>query len=140
MAARIRMDGLAAFRAELKNLPTDLAAEAAPIVESFANLARNEIRSGYPVGPTGNLRDRVQVSSSMRSGKAAAIVRSLAPHSALFEKGTVQRHTKRGWNRGRMPVAPEPQRMIVKVIRIRRRMVEALIALVRRSGFEVPSV
>jgi hypothetical protein len=47
------------------------------------------------------------------------------------------RRTKKGYERGIMPVAVESEQAIPKFIRARRRMTTALIALVRKAGFEV---
>lgn len=138
MATRVRLEGLTELRNALRRLPTDLAEEAATIVEAHANLARTEIQAGYPTGPTGNLKRRVTVTHNAgRRVSAVAVVKSAAPHAWIFEHGTRRRVTERGRNRGRMPEATDAQQMIPKVIRIRRRMVTALIALVRRAGFEV---
>jgi hypothetical protein len=137
------MEGLAELREQLRRLPEDLATEAGDIVIAHAEGARREVVSGYPTGPgskqfpAGTLKARVAVERNRSKVSTAAIVRSRAPHAIIFERGTVQRRTDKGWNRGRMPKAREAQAMIPKVIRWRRQMVEALIELVRRAGFEV---
>jgi hypothetical protein len=64
-------------------------------------------------------------------------VKSRAKHAHIFERGTGERQTSKGANRGRMPAAPEGERMIPIVIKHRRIMFEKLKALVRSAGFKV---
>lgn len=138
MATRLVMEGLSEFRAQLRQLPEDLTQEAAQIITAHAEQARADVSNGYPMGPTGNLKRRVTVIHNVgRRFFAQALVKSAAPHAWIFENGTASRRTRSGANRGAMPLPPESERMIPKVVRIRRRMVEALIELVRRAGFEV---
>ncbi len=136
--SRLELQGLAEFRAALRALPKDLADEAGAIVLAHADDAKRQIQTAYPEGPTGNLRVGVRVDRSQSSAFAAtAIVRSRARHASLFEFGTQARQTRAGKNTGAMPKAPAGQAMLPIVIRVRRRMVEQLIALVRRAGFQV---
>lgn len=138
MSSTLKFNGLDELRAALRQLPEDMAQEAKGIVLGYADQAKDEIVSGYPLGPTGNLRNRVIVTG--REGNkfgAVAIVKSAAPHASIFEKGTKVRHTSRGWNRGAMPQPDESQRMIPKVIRLRQKMTADLVALVQRAGFTV---
>lgn len=134
----LQFAGLDAFRAALRALPEDLAHEGATIVEANATEAARKTQQGYPQGPTGNLKRRVSVESNGggRFG-VVATVRSRAPHASMFERGTRQRQTRTGANRGAMPQASEAQRMIPVVIRRRKIMFEALKNLVRRAGFVV---
>jgi hypothetical protein len=149
---QLQMDGLDELRDALQKLPEDLANEAADIVLAHADRAQQEITAGYPIRssnlhptprrkskwfPPGNLHARVVTLKNRSLISTAAIVQSRAPHAWLFENGSATRRTDRGSNRGKMPAAPMSQRMIPKVIRIRARMVAALIALVERAGFEV---
>lgn len=139
MPVRLQFDGMNEFREALRQLPEELTQEASVIVEAHAELARSAISVGYPLGPTGNLKNRVvTIHNAGRRFITKAIVKSQAPHASIFENGTKRRQTAKGANRGVMPRAPESQRMIPKVIRIRRRLMTQLIALVRRAGFEVP--
>lgn len=137
MASRVQLQGLQELRTALRNLPADLADEAAAIVEAHAEDAARNIQAAYPEGPTGNLKRGVTREINRSRFGSAAIVRSRAKHAHLFEKGTAQRRTKTGANRGAMPQAPESERFIPKAIRARARMVTALKDLVRRAGFEV---
>lgn len=137
MSVTLQMNGLTELYRDLRRLPTDLADEAGTIVIAHAELAERQIETGYPEGPTGNLRRGVTTEKNRSKFGSSAIVRSRAKHAFIFEKGTVGRRTSKGYNRGRMPEANVAQQMIPKVIRARRRMVEALKDLVRRAGFEV---
>jgi len=68
-----------------------------------ANRAALIIASQYPVGKTGNLRRGVRVKDEAPFGDTVkVIVRTLAPHSHLYEKGTKERRTAQGWRRGRL--------------------------------------
>jgi hypothetical protein len=131
---RVVLNGMDELRAQLRALPEDLATEAQEIVVANANAAANDIRSGYPHGPTGNLRSHVTVAQTRSRVTTTAKVSSRAPHANIFERGTANRVTNKGWNRGRMPQPPASERMIPKVARQRRIMVEALKALVLRHG------
>lgn len=134
---RLELQGLTELRTALRQLPAELVQEASAIVLAHAEQAQRDIRDGYPTGPTGNLKRGVTVIRTTSRVTTAAIVRSRAPHAYIYEHGTTTRRTDRGANRGRMPEAPVERRMIPKVIRLRRRMVDQLIALVRRAGFTV---
>lgn len=137
MSVRLEFDGMAELRAALKAMPSELTHEASAIVVSHAEEAERLVESAYPQGPTGRLRRGVRTQRNLSRTIASAIVKSTAPHSHLFERGTGARRTRKGWNRGRMPVAPESQRMVPIAIRVRRRMVNQLIAMVERAGFTV---
>jgi hypothetical protein len=133
------LEGLTELRTALRNLPADLTQEAGAIVLAHAEEAKGLMQRAYPEGPTGNLRRGVVVDrgAARTVYGAKAIVRSRAAHAHLFEYGTKARETKKGWKRGRMPVGPESQRFVPIAIKVRARMVRALIELVRRAGFQV---
>lgn len=139
MSVKVTWTGLTEFKQALRNLPEDLATEAEDIVVRHAEQAGQETEAGYPTGPTGNLKRGVSVTKDTSRQKLAVVatVKSRARHAHIFEKGTGPRVTRTGASRGRMPAAPEAQQMIPKVQRARRRMIDALVALVRRAGFEV---
>ncbi len=137
MSTKVTIEGLTEFRAALRALPADLAAEGAQIVVAHATEAKREIAVGYPTGPTGNLKRGVTLDVETNQFGTIARVRSHAKHAHLYEDGTGPRRTRSGANRGRMPSAPEANRMIPKVIRIRARMRQALIELVKKAGFQV---
>lgn len=137
MPARFHMEGLDEFRVELRKIPAGLVADAAAVVFAHAEDAQRQIAAGYPQGPTGNLKRGVVVERQKGNLRVFARVRSRAPHAHLFEKGTRVRTTREGWNRGRMPPAPEAARMVPKVVRLRRRMELVLMGLLERYGFLV---
>ncbi len=137
MSAKVTIDGLTEFRAALRALPAELAQEGETIVVSHATEAKREVTSGYPKGPTGNLQRGVTLTVEKSHFGTTAIVKSHARHAHLYEDGTKLRRTRSGANRGQMPRAPEANRMIPKVIRIRARMRQALIELVKKAGFTV---
>lgn len=133
----LKFAGMDAFRQALRQLPEDLAQEAAVIVQAQATEAKAQIQRAYPEGPTGNLRRGVTVEHNISKASAGSLVKSRAKHSHLFERGTTMRRTGSGANRGRMPEAPDNQKMVPIVVRRRRAMVSALIDLVRKAGFQV---
>lgn len=137
MATTLRMDGLKEFYGYLRQLPDELKGEADAIVRLQAEDAKRSIQQGYPEGPTGNLKARVSVEHNSSKWGTNAIVRSRAPHAWMFENGTRERKTSRGFNRGRMPKADEAEAFIPKAIRYRRRMIEALKTVLVKAGFEV---
>jgi hypothetical protein len=152
VSVTVKWDGLAEFKAALRNLPEELTHDAGAIVYAHAEEAGRLVGGAYPVRktnlrpgpnrktpfyPPGNLKRGVRTTTQTSRFGAAGVVRSSAPHSHLFERGTRTRQTNAGANRGSMPAAPESQQMIPIVIRVRRRMVMQLIALVQKAGFKV---
>lgn len=137
MPASLVITGMTEFRNALRHIPDELASEAVDIVTATAEGAAQEIRAAYPEGPTGNLKRRVKVERAESRFGAAAIVRSQARHAHLYEWGTKRRQNRHGANRGQMPKAQAGTAMIPIAQRARSRMLRALVALVRRAGFEV---
>lgn len=137
MSARVELLNIASFRDALRRLPEELQQEADVVVEAHAMEAARAVQQGYPEGPTGNLKRGVTTEINRSKFYAAGIVKSRAKHAFIFEKGTQRRQTAKGYNRGAMPEASEPERAIPKFIRIRARMTRALVDVVRRAGFEV---
>lgn len=137
MSARVRIEGLDELRDALRRLPQDLTQEAHAIVIAQAEAAQREVVNGYPDGPTGNLKRRVTLEVNTSQFSAGARVRSRAPHASIFEKGTKARRTRQGRNRGRMPEASDAARMVPKAIQHRRRMYQALSAMLERYGLTV---
>jgi len=133
---RLKFDGLAEFRAALRQLPAELAGEASHDVESAANSAAVAIRVGYGAHRrTGTLQESVVV-EHLSAGPfgAGSMVKVTAPHAHLFENGTQARHTSIGANRGSMPPGHV---FIPAVVRARRAMYERLKALLVRNGLMV---
>ena len=133
----MRFEGFAEFEAELRALPTDLAAEAGEIVENAAEEAYAAIKVGYPK-VTGNLADGLEVEHQTTAFGAVSIVRNRAKHAFIYENGTQARHyfTDAGVRKdvGRML----PGHVFVPIaIRKRREMREKLIALVQGKGLRV---
>lgn len=70
-----------------------------------ANQIASVVADQYPY-KTGNLRSHVSVADESVGDTVTLRVRTLARHSHLVEKGTTQRRTRQGWNRGTMPAQP----------------------------------
>lgn len=101
---RLTWDGLEELRAELRQLPADLAREAGYIVQAEANGAAVAIRTAYGQHRrSGQLQDGVTVEHAASPFGARSIVRSTAPEARVFEVGSQARHTSLGANRGSMP-------------------------------------
>lgn len=142
MSARIVWTGLDELRAELRNLPADLADEASAIVVDAAEGAKTEIVAAYERHRrTGNLAAHVKVEKrDIGPYGAGVVVKSTARHAFLFEVGTQARHTSTGANRGISPAGggkPPGQIFVPIAIRRRRSMYERLKALLVRHGAEV---
>ena len=137
MSVALKLEGLTDLRASLQALPDKLEAQANDEVKRTMYEAAVALKASYPQGDTGNLRAGVQTRFRInRRGFATGTVRSLSPHSHLWEFGTVNRKTQKGWNRGRM-VAQYNRGLVGIAERERREMFAALVALVRNTGFEV---
>lgn len=107
MPVSFRIDGLTELADQLKRLPHELQAEARAITLRRANAAAERMRAAYP-DRTGDgkksLRNRLKVTTEESSFSASAIVKNTSPLAAIFEFGTMARHTALGANRGSMPV------------------------------------
>jgi hypothetical protein len=147
MPVQVQLIGYDEFLKYLRDLPEHLVAEATAIVTLAAQRGADDVRSNYPTGPgsrkfpPGVLKSRVTVSTETSRGGAFARVSSRAPHAWIFEHGTGNRRTDKGWPRGRMGTPSErgrpEQAMIPHVIRARARMWQDLVAMVERQGFTV---
>ncbi len=123
------IEGLDDLREALRNLPSDLAAEASAIVVAAAEGAKSDMH--YP----GELGNHVSVSTVNEGAYGAgAVVRNASKLAYIFENGTQARHTSIGANRGAMPPGHV---FIPAVIRRRARMWGALKALLERHGLTV---
>jgi len=136
MSVELTWIGLEELKKALLDLPADLSARAAGIVEESAEAAAAEIRDAYPEGDTGNLRRGVKVGTKGGRGEFTVrrVVRSTAPHATLFETGTQTRQTALGYNRGFMPGA---NIFVPVVVRRRRAMQEDLVWIVEQAGLDV---
>ena len=138
MSASIAWSGLTEFRAALRAVPADLSDQAGAIVDRHARNAASGIRGEYQQHRvTGRLAGRVTVNIARTGLAPLSVVRSAAPHAALFEFGTQLRRTKSGANRGSAP--PHPT-VIPIAQRERRAMNQDLIGLVKAAGFDVSGV
>lgn len=137
MSTRLIFEGMDAFRRQLRQLPAELRDEAQELVNGAATRTAARVESAYPV-KTGTLKRRVTMSKDPPGPfSAGAVVRSGAPHAAIYEFGTALRQTRSGANRGRMPTADPSRRLIPIARQERARLWEALRALVRKAGFQV---
>ena len=125
--------GMADLIRGLGRLGEHVQVEAAAIVRSSAQIMATRVRGRY-TRRTGVLQDRVITEEMGRGQSAASLrwkVRSKAPHSHLYEEGTVERFVaSTGARRGRMPARPT---FVPEAVRTRERMREELIALVARQ-------
>jgi hypothetical protein len=96
----------------LNRASDDVKREVSTIVDATAHAVVSRVQSRYPVGPTGNLRSRVFVTSprafaTTSTGQTipARRVRATAPHVHIWQEGTRERvdATRGNARRGRMP-------------------------------------
>jgi hypothetical protein len=133
MPATLRIDFLDEALDALAALPVTLRDHAISIVRESADAAEATIRARYPV-VTGHLRAGLrQVTSKPRAAIQVQLIND-APHAMLYEYGTVFRHTKLGYARGRMPAAKV---FLPEVWRARRAMLADLIHMVEAEGLTV---
>lgn len=137
MTAQFTFDGLDEVRAALKSAPEALRRELVPEVNALVESLASEVTSAYPIGPTGNLRKGVRLTRvADAAGLLVGRVATTAPHSRIYEGGTVPRQNKRRANRGVMPAA---NIFIPAAIRHRARLEEVArraLAAFRIPGFE----
>jgi hypothetical protein len=136
VSVRVLLQGNNELRNALKQLPADLNRQARDIVHGAATATAATLRSVYPRGATGALRDGVTVTTSDSVTTTTATVRSRAKEAAWWEYGTQVRRTAAGFNRGAMPAATG-HGLISIAARERRQMTAQLVELVRAAGFEV---
>jgi len=135
-ALSFEFEGLDELRAELKQLPADLATEANDDVVKAANDTAAQLKAAYPGGPSGNLRRGVKVTTSVTPTGTVATVISAAPEAHLWEFGTQIRHTQKGFNRGAAPA--HYNEGLVGIAEQHRRVLDGqLFDLLVRAGFEV---
>jgi hypothetical protein len=137
MPVRLRIDGMAEFKAALRALPTELRDAAQDVVQAHADAADGAIRAAYPRGATGHLQAGLSEARETSAFGTRVRLKNTAKHAWIFENGTELRHTNLGANRGRMPAGKV---FIPIVIRERRAMVEDLVAIVERAGLKVHGV
>ena len=90
----------------------DVKREVGVLIDRAANMMVGILHQRYPVGPTGNLRGRVFVTSpraysTTSTGQAlrARLVKASAPHVHIWQEGTRERFdaTRGNARRGKMP-------------------------------------
>lgn len=103
---RFVWSGLEELKAQLRALPEELAEEGGQIVEARANRAVATIGSGYP-SRSGDLKAKLRVEHTRSRFGARSVIRNTSKHALPFDIGSqVNRVTRRGVNRGRMPAKP----------------------------------
>lgn len=136
----MKWNGLDEFYDQLRTMPAEMTGEAAHITEGVANAAALEIRSAYPVGPTGNLRDQVYVTHWERGHQfsVGAIVKSAAPHAWLYENGSAARHyyTKATGTKHETGAMSAHHTFVRTMMDHRRRYYGLLADLLKRHGIE----
>jgi hypothetical protein len=101
----VRWSGLTAYLRELGAYPDTLTHDAQIIADQTAMQAADEIRVAYPVR-SGQLRDSLTTQlGRQRAQRASAAIINTAPYAAVFETGSMARHTSTGADRGPMPAA-----------------------------------
>ena len=132
---RFEWSGLAELQADLRTLPVDLTADASPIVDNAAELAKAEIIQRYPRRTGKNLRAKVTSKPLIRGAYAVGVqVVNSSKLAWIFENGSQARHTTLGANRGSMP----PGHVFIPAItRHRRTMYGLLKDLLVRHGLAV---
>jgi hypothetical protein len=132
MSASLVIEGLAELLEEMRRLPTDLVAEATPVVLAAGNRALDSMH--YPER-TGKLArgNTLEVTDGGPFG-VSVLVKNTAKHAWVFENGSQARHTELGANRGSMP----PGHVFVPAMeRSRRQMYADLGAVVASHGLTV---
>ena len=106
-SATFRFSGGEQFVLDLHRWRDRLRGEVHQAATIEANAVASAVQSQYPYERTGKLRTGVRVKDESPTGDVVLLrVRTLAPHSHLYEKGTRMRRTSRGWSRGTMPAHP----------------------------------
>jgi len=129
MPVKLKIDGLEAMKAALRQLPEDLRDESRAIVGRHLDDAESTIRASYAAHRrSGNLEKGLQSNTKESRFGVTSVLRNRAYHAYLFEVGT---ELPRAGGTGRMPAA---KIFIPTVMRARRAMMADLIALVERHG------
>lgn len=110
MKVDLDLGGFDEMRRLLAELPQASQARVVrPSMRAAARIIANRTRDATPIGPTGNLRAAAgYVKQSRDPGPYGVAYRigyraKLGPHALLVDKGTAQRKTRSGANRGRGP-------------------------------------
>lgn len=127
MSVQLKLDGVDALRRALADLPEVMTRqEWTPLLKDAAEALKSDLQAQYPK-VTGTLANRVVVEDGRNP--LTMKVRSKAPHAHIYEFGTIRRFTReKGAFRGVMPAQPT---FIPSAIRIRERMVRAVLETLR---------
>jgi hypothetical protein len=126
-----------AFLEELNRIMPELQATSRPIIDRLVTKTATELKAVYPAGKTHQLRDGVQTESAkLTAGGVIGQVHSWSKYAHMWEFGTQDRHTSKGWERGRSP-SHRQEGMITISSRNRRQMVIELREVVRAYGFDI---
>jgi hypothetical protein len=138
---QLRINGIEELRKALLELPKQLVAESAAIVQAQGAEAMRQIEAAYPKR-SGNLADGLRLEIRRDAASAGASVKNIArfrrgPWAAgawIFEKGSGPRQWASGKKTGKMPAG----HVFIPIAMQRRRiMTAALVDLVERAGLHV---
>lgn len=108
----IKLEGQEEFRVRISNYDRETMLDLEKIVKRNSTRIVKHAKKGAPFH-TGNLRDSIRTKDvsknldlSYRLAKTIAARKIKGPHRHLVELGTVERITKSGASRGRMPANP----------------------------------
>ena len=127
----VAWQNLQEFRVALEAVPRTLHEAARIIIDGATDDTAAALSRNYPLGETGNLRGGIRVHKSATERVILNEVASTAPHAHLWEYGTVNRVTRKGWNRGRVKPARDRGLETLRSLaqRYRRRMLIELALL-----------
>jgi hypothetical protein len=137
MSASVRWEGLDELRAQLRNLPAELTAEASHIVQGTANAAIVDMRAEYPAG---ELRDKLYQSTVGRGVYGVGIlIKNSSGWAWHWDHGTALRHrSKSGGSTGAEWGGKTPPHTFARNMAQKRRlMYDQLKALLERTGLRV---
>ena len=134
---RVVWEGLKEYMDALQLMPAECAGESGKAIEGEMNQFALQYRTQLPTGPTGNLKQGVQVIALEYKGKLTpgAGVKNAAFHAHLWEFGTKKRVLKgrrmypAGTNRGTMP---KGNLFVPMVVRTRRTITGLIHAIIDR--------
>lgn len=135
---RVVWNGLAEYKAELKQLPTELTGEAAKVIEGEVKGAYVAISGVYGRHRhTGTLQKRLKIAPLKIKGNETTglELKSGSPLAWLFDNGSQARHWASGKSTGRMWGRTPPTHIFAKTVGIAKRdIVRLLKAMVLRRG------
>jgi hypothetical protein len=136
VSIRVTLTGFDELLKQMADAPREIREEAMERVRFVTESAANEMRAGYGRHRvTGNLVGSVKTTYPS-DDVIVGIAHATAPHAHLFQWGTKKRRNASGANRGRMPVADQPN--VVDLARRWRQVLKRdLMAMMERLGFQV---